>query len=428
MKQFKTVFGFEYRGVVKSKTYIVVTVLLAAVIAIGLSLPTIIGWFSSDDTYSGHPEVKHHIAFVDASADASLADQLPVYAAALTAALPEYEFLPSALTEDAVKEKIADETCDGAVVFDSPLAARYIVRSGTLADSVPAVLSEVMRETYLSMALLGSGLSPEEASAILSAVPTVQTVETEKSFMSAYTSTYVMIMFLYMAVLLYGNMVSTSVATEKSSRAMELLITTVRPSSLMFGKVLGVGLAALTQLAVLITVGFAAYFVNHSAYADIPMIAEIFSGITPEIIIYLVVFFTLGFFLYAFMFGALGSTISRLEETNTASFPIIFLILIAFIISMTSMSSGTTDSTLVVAASFIPFFSPMVMYVRICMGFVPLWQILISIGLMIAANIIVGYFAARIYRIGVLMYGKPPKLGELFRMLRRSKPEREAHT
>ena len=423
MKQFRTIFGFEYRGVVKSKTFIVVTVLLSLVIAVGLSLPTIIGWFSSGDDQPDHPEVKNHVVLVDASADGSLANILPTYAAALSAALPEYEFLPTALGEDAAREEIDKETYDGAIIFASMLSARYVVRSSTLTDSVAPILTETMRETYLSFALLSSGVPAEDAAAILSAVPEVETVETEKSFLSAYTSTYVMIMFLYMAVLLYGNMVSTSVATEKSSRAMELLITTVKPSALMFGKVLGVGLAALTQLGVLIAVGFAAYGINKDAYADIPMIEEIFSGITPEIILYLVVFFVLGFFLYAFMFGALGSTISRLEETNTASFPIIFLILIAFIISMMSMSSGTTDSTLVVVASFIPFFSPMVMYVRICMGFVPLWQILVSIGLMVGANIVVGYFAARIYRIGVLMYGKPPKLGELFRMLHREKKE-----
>ncbi|MCQ2423832.1 MAG: ABC transporter permease [Clostridia bacterium] len=422
MKQFSAIFSFEYRGIVKSKTFIVVTVLLAVLVAIALSLPTIIGWFSSDDEpVDPDTEITAHILLADGSEDGSLGEALPAYAAALSAALPGYEFDTTDLSGDELTDAIDGETADGAVIFSSMLDARYVVRSSNMYDSVSGVLSEVMRQTYLSFAMAEHGFTPEEAAEVLSAVPTVETVETEKSFMSAYACTYVMIMFLYMAVLLYGNMVLTSVATEKSSRAMELLITTVNPSSLMFGKVLGVGLAALTQLIILIAVGLGAYGINRSSYDAIPIIDEILSGITPEVIIYLIVFFILGFFLYAFMFGALGSTISRLEESNTASTPIVFLILIAFFISMTAMTSGNTDSLLVVISSFIPFFSPMVMYVRICMGFVPLWQIVVSVALMVGANVFIGWLAARIYRIGVLLYGKAPKLGEVFRMLRRSK-------
>ena len=117
------------------------------------------------------------------------------------------------------------------------------------------------------------------------------------------------------------------------------------------------------------------------------------------------------------MYGALGSVVSKLEQLNVAVLPVTFLFVIAFTVVVASLSSGNTENLLIQICSFVPFTSPMAMFVRIAMGSVPVWQILPSVGILVLSTIAVGFAAAAIYRAGVLMYGKPPKLRELVAVL-----------
>ena len=135
----------------------------------------------------------------------------------------------------------------------------------------------------------------------------------------------------------------------------------------------------------------------------------------------MIIFFILGFFIYAFLYGAIGSTATKLEDINTSVMPITYTFIIAFIIVMTSMSSGSVDSLLMRVCSFIPFTSPMAMFTRIAMSTVPLWEILLSIAVLIASAVGVGVVSAKIYRIGVVLYGKPPKIGELIKAVKKAK-------
>ena len=223
-----------------------------------------------------------------------------------------------------------------------------------------------------------------------------------------------MIFALYMVILLYGQMVATNVATEKSSRAMEVLITSAKPTSMMFGKVIASCLAGLIQLVAVFGSALVFYNLNKAYWGDNMIIDSIFN-IPTELFVYMLVFFILGFLIYAFMFGAVGSTASKLEDINTSVMPITLLFIIAFIVVVTSMSSGNIDNTLMTVCSFIPFTSPMAMFTRICMSTVPLYEILISIAILIGSTVGIGIISAKIYRVGVLMYGTTPKLGAILK-------------
>ena len=142
-----------------------------------------------------------------------------------------------------------------------------------------------------------------------------------------------MIFALYMVILLYGQMVATNVATEKSSRAMEVLITRAKPTSMMFGKVLASCLAGLIQLIAVFGSALVFYNINKSAWGDNMIIESIFN-IPVTLFVYMLVFFILGFLMYAFMFGAIGSTASKLEDINTSVMPVTFLFIIAFLVVM----------------------------------------------------------------------------------------------
>lgn len=149
------------------------------------------------------------------------------------------------------------------------------------------------------------------------------------------------------------------------------------------------------------------------------IISSIFN-IPVGLLAYMLVFFVLGFLIYAFLFGAVGSMASKLEDVNTSVTPIILLFVIAFMVVMFSTSSGNINNTLMVVCSYVPFTSPMAMFSRIAMSIVPWYEIVISIVILIASTVGVGILAAKIYRVGVLMYGTTPKIGNIIKAVRRA--------
>ena len=194
---------------------------------------------------------------------------------------------------------------------------------------------------------------------------------------------------------------------------MEVLITSAKPTSMMFGKVLASCIAGFSQLVLVFGTAILLYNVNKDALSN-PLIASIFD-IPLELFIYLIVFFILGFLIYAFMFGAVGSTASKLEDINTSVMPITYLFIIAFMVVIFSMTSGTIDNIAMLVCSYIPFTSPMAMFTRICMSTVPWYEIAASIAILIASTVGIGVLSAKIYRVGVLLYGNKPKLSSVIK-------------
>lgn len=221
-----------------------------------------------------------------------------------------------------------------------------------------------------------------------------------------------------MVILLYGQMVATNVATEKSSRTMEVLITSAKPAAMMFGKVIASCLAGLVQLIAVFGSAILFYSFNQEQWGDNFIISSIFD-MPPGLLVYMVVFFILGFFIYAFLYGAIGSTASKLEDINTSVMPITMLFIIAFFVVMFSMVSGNVDTTLIKVCSYVPFTSSMAMFTRIAMSTVPWYEILISILILIGSVLGIGVLSAKIYRVGVLLYGTTPKIGSIIRAVRR---------
>lgn len=136
-----------------------------------------------------------------------------------------------------------------------------------------------------------------------------------------------------------------------------------------------------------------------------------------NLLIYMLLFFVLGFFIYAFLFGAVGSTVSKVEDINTAVMPITMLFIVAFMVVIFSMSSGNVDNILMIVCSYIPFTSPMAMFTRIAMSTVPIYEIIISTVILVASLFGVGILSAKIYRVGVLLYGTKPKIGSIIKSI-----------
>lgn len=408
MKQFGKILKFELGGYFRNKAFVGITIFLAVAIAIVMFIPNISSVFKSDDKDTYSAELPIMLVYADDSELSSLVQQY------FGEAFPDYTVALADGTVEDIKSQITSSKAECAFVMDSASSYTYYVNNLSMYDSNTAVADTVLQEVYRVNAMIQNGMTPELAGEIMSVQIDSNTTALGKDQMQNFLYTYIMIFALYMVILLYGQMVAMNVATEKSSRAMEVLITSAKPVSMMFGKVLASCLAGLIQLVAVFGSALIFYNINKSAWGDNAIIDSIFD-IPVSLFIFMLVFFILGFLIYAFLYGAIGSTASKLEDINTSVLPITFLFVIAFLVVMFSMSSASIDSTLMKVCSYIPFTSPMAMFTRICMSTVAWYEIAISIAILIGSTVGIGFISAKIYRVGVLLYGTTPKIGSIIK-------------
>ncbi len=407
MKQFGKILKFELKGYMRNKVFVGITIFLVVAIAIVMFIPNIIAAFESDESDVTPTDLPTMLVYAE---DENLSAIVKEY---FGNAFVDYNVKVAEGSIDELKNDIISGNVECAFVMNSASSYTYYVNNLSMYDMNTEVANTVLQEVYRVGAMVQNGLTPEQAGEIMSVQIESGTETLGKDQMQNFFYTYIMIYALYMVILLYGQMVVTNVATEKSSRAMEVLVTSAKPTSMMFGKVLASCIAGFSQLVLVFGTAILLYNVNKEALSN-PLIASIFD-IPIELFIYLIVFFVLGFLIYAFMFGAIGSTASKLEDINTSVMPITFLFIIAFMVVMFSMSSGSVDNTAMLICSYIPFTSPMAMFTRICMSTVAWYEIAISIAILIGSTIGIGILSAKIYRVGVLLYGMPPKFSTIIK-------------
>ncbi len=237
---------------------------------------------------------------------------------------------------------------------------------------------------------------------------------TKKDFMEAYLGTFMFVMVLFFTLLLYGIATMRGILEEKSSRVMEVLLGSVSPDELMTGKILGIGLVGLTQVAVYaLTAGLVRLYLSSQSNADM---AGILSSFTAGKLTFFLIFFILGYFMYTAMFACIGAVCNSEQEAQNLQSPVQMCLMLPMM--ATIFFVGQPDSTIAVVVSLIPIFTPMVMFMRICVQTPPAWQIALSIVLTLGTTWLIFRGAAKIFRIGILMYGKRPTIPEILRWAR----------
>ncbi|HEY4386410.1 MAG TPA: ABC transporter permease, partial [Ktedonobacteraceae bacterium] len=238
---------------------------------------------------------------------------------------------------------------------------------------------------------------------------------------AGYVLAYVGVILIFMSIFMYGVGVANGVAEEKGSRIMEILVNAATPLQLMAGKILGIGAAGLTQMAMFVVVGILGLLMQPL----LKMILGIPAGVTLDInitgtsiILLLVVllYFVLGFLLYSTIFAAVGALVKRQEEVQSAIQPITWLFMVGYIVSFAGAS--TPNALWVRIIAYVPFWTPTTMLMRIGTGNVAPWEIGITVVLMLVAIVICTFISARIYRSGILMYGQKPTFLQLIRLAR----------
>ncbi|WP_273126453.1 ABC transporter permease [Bacillus weihaiensis] len=415
MNKFWIIVGHTYLQKVKTKSFIITT-LLTLLILFGISnLPTIIQLFDREEEVKTFAVLDETDQYYDMfSANANMLEM-------------PFEIEKTTLTEEELDEKVLAEEFDGTIILstDENQFPQATVKTLSITDSqVFAQVEQVLQQTKQELGRVQLGLESEELNqlftpVVVNKVALEDNAKTEEELNQARGLVYILLFVIYFSVIFYASMIATEVATEKSSRVMEILISSVSPVKQMFAKLIGIGLLSLTQMVIILIFGYAsiqsklddfnAMTGGMLGFSDIPTTTFIFAG----------VYFILGYFLFATLAAFLGSLVSRIEDVQQLISPMIFLIVGAFMIAMFGLSSP--DTPFITISSYIPFFTPMIMFLRVGLLNIPAWEIALSIAILLASITALAIFGARVYKGGVLIYGKSSSFKDLKKALMLSK-------
>lgn len=410
MRNFFNILKFEYLTCIKNKAFIIITVFLVCGSLLFSFLPGIITSIVSDEQMSEDDNTQNVIAVKtsDYSENLVISELSPYY--------PTFEIRIVNEDRNVIEKKVNDSEYQFAIDINSPVSFVYITKNNSLYSMDENLIMNAVQNMFTISEFEKKGLSEEEIKGIIQTGFASETITTGTDQAKNYLPVYLLMCVLFVAITSYGQLVTQSVVSEKNTRAMELLITCAKPSQLMFGKVIGAGLAGLTQLA-LIFISLV-ISMNFSPADAIPAEIRDFINFPVETLLMALLFFLLGYFIYAFLLGALASFASKSEDLNGLITPVLFVLMGVYFVVVFMCSGDMIDSTAMTVLSYIPFSAPMAMFVRATLLDVPIWEILISVALQTITVYLFGLLAAAIYKIGVLMYGNPPKPVEIFKMLR----------
>lgn len=432
MKKFLAVLKREYIQRVRAKMFIVSTILLPVVMSLFVLVPAFILSIEA---------VPMRVAVVDQTgklyarlADAVANDEEPPEQTGQSRTGPQMgkrAFVleqvasvgPDAAEQRAQLEaRLRKRELDGYMILPSDLlqhgkAEFFNNNPGDLFSR--GVLQSSLNRAVREQRLIEAKVDPETRQGLFQPVQ-LQSVkigdagekrDTGETFVLVFGVGFIM----YLAILMYGQIILGAVIEEKETRIAEILFSSVKPFTLMMGKLVGVSLVALTQLAIWGTAfsAFALYGVNLLASRGMP--ANI-PAIPFVHYIYFALFFLLGYFIYATIYALVGSMVTTTQEGGQLAMPIILILVVSFYLFLPV--SRSPDSSFSFWASMIPFSAPVAMLVRIVTRTPPFWQIALSLVIGISSVILIMWVASRIYRVGMLMYGKRASLPEALRWAR----------
>lgn len=383
MRNFIVIFQTVFKEAVKTKAYVYMTislVLLSLVIVIAPHFLQKIQTNTNDETF----------IFVD-EANIGISDEL------FQNALGNWEVKAKADVEE-LQEQVKEEEISGLFVFENKyeLDVYMLKKDNEVILAVQALVEQQRMESELMNSQLEQDVIVDLLVPVQSNIVQLYDVEANGNVLI-----FGLISILFLAISTYGNNVATSIASEKSSRVMEVMITKVSPISMMFGKILGIGFASLCQLFIFIGSFFIWIALKIVPISDQSFAKMMVDLITFEAAIYILLLFIIGYFIYATLFAIIGSMVSRPDELSSATIPVVIILLVSLVIEMVFVIDYPAGRFASIT-TYIPFTAPISLLIRIVYQTVTLWETFFA---MIVMVLFVGLFAtiaAKIYRKGML--------------------------
>lgn len=411
MKRFITVFEFELMSYIKNKSFMITTILMAVLLGAVMFLPRFIDMSdilgtetaeSREEAAGGQEEQSD-----EAVARLGIVDENRIFSdpSILEQAFGDAEFVFMADREELKSAVIKEEVDAGFYVMDDR-SYQYYVLNRDMSDENQAIFSEILSLVHKQNYCEEQNLDYETFAAGYEAPVQCEEEILGKDAADNFWYCYALVIVIFMVIILYGVMIATSVTTEKSNRSIEVLVTSIDSKYLLFGKVFAGAAAVIVQLVLILGAVLIGYGMNNAAWGDkLDMLLDI----PADVLAAFAVFGIGGFLFYAFLYGAMGALVSKTEDINKTAGTLQMVIMLVYFAVLFSLQNP--DGMVIRVCSFLPFSSYSAMFVRIGMGKVAPWEVVVSAVILFASIFFVGWLAAKIYRMGTLRYGNPIKLG-----------------
>lgn len=412
MKKMLIVLKYELKEYFSSKGFMIFTLLLALASIIVLSLPRFIDMSGitgvhvvgkSQETDGQQPD-----------ADGDTDDDGEIYLYLDKAGVIHEDILyqvfagvkwQEAKDEAELVEAVESRDAEAGFVITGSTEYDYYVYNKGLTDSNTAIFDEAMKIIYRINYCAANNMDLEEISAMYDVPITVNEQVLNKNTGSNYWYCYFLVIIVFMLITMYGQMIAVSVTNEKSNRAIEVLVTSTTPNSLLFGKVIAGAVGGLFQSGIILGALLLSYQFNREQWGGM---LDMFLHIPGEVLITFAVFGLGGYLFYAFLYGAMGALVSKTEDVSKSASGLMVIVMVVYFFSLIQLSD--VEGMTIKILSFLPFSSYSTMFARIAMGTVAIWEIILSALILLLSIIGAGVLGAKLYRMGTLRYGNPIKL------------------
>lgn len=397
MRDLLTVATFTMKDMVKRKSFIISTIIILLLIVIAFNIPNILKLINGDNDIFGNTKT----LFVDSQ---------NIFEGTLESINEmglghDVEVSNEDMSFEQIKEKIDNGDIEEAIIItekDNNINIEYIVENLIYIDEVPEGLISTLSELYTNIQISKLNLTPEELSSITPNF-TFELRQTEEQ--ETDVNPFVMMILslvLFYAIYFCAYQVSSSITTEKTSKIIETLVTSTKPSTIVLGKTIGIGIIGLLQVLVIAIVAL----VSKELFLEEGILDGIisFENFTPFLLILTLVYFLLGYFTYALLYALTGSTVSKPEDIQSANSPVAILAVIGFYLAYFTMMNPTSE--LNKFAGLFPLSSPFCMPLRVMSGLADGGEIAISLAILIITIIVIAKVSIKVYSNAILNYGK----------------------
>ncbi|GER90121.1 hypothetical protein KDW_42830 [Dictyobacter vulcani] len=432
----------EYKNRVFQRSYIITTILFVVFALLGSCVPTVIQFFAARSNSQSHVTLVNNAGTVAGLNDEALTTYFSQrlngnsnQSTASGQSNTKSHFVLNTSTVDQVKplqKNITDGKLEVLLVLDraagNDVHFTYYTAAASLADTDLTQIQTVAGQLSVLDKSSHLGLTAAQTQHLLTP-PDFKVVYTQPgkggdsalTLAGGYFLGVIGTVLIFMSVYLYGMWVASGVADEKGSRVMEILVNAATPFQLLWGKIIGIGAAGLTQMLCLIVTGLVGLWLQKPLSMALNTNSSGFDfsyiNTSTNLLILLLIYFILGFLLYSTLFAALGALVKRQDEVQNAVGPLTAVCMVGYMASFIGGSLGA-GATWFKVMSFVPFWTPMMMLMRVATGSVSGLEIGVSIVILIVSILICSWISSRIYRMGILMYGQKPGLGQLVKILR----------
>lgn len=400
---------FELKSILSKKSMIVTTAVISVILIIVTTIPTIISLF---DDGENTPIPTDKISLMGSGIvilnDAVTAEELDLF-------FVDVEIFDS---ENDVRKALSNEKISQAFIITSPTSLTTIVINRDLYSNASYPLQNALTQLQIQRNLIELELDPIKVSQAYNVNITLSEEVIGKDASDSFLIAYVLMFAVYMLVIMYGAMVSTSVAREKDNRTMELLITSTKPDALIIGKVFANGLAGVMQFGFITIVGVLGIWINRANYPA-EILSMVLGGLRWDSMMVFLIFTFFGYLLYLFIYASLGSLVSKMEDVSSSVGPITLLFIASYIVA--TLGLQMPEIMIVKIGSYVPFTAILTMPVRYFLTSVSWIELAISLALMIFTAWLFAQISIDIYRLGSLNYGNKMSFVKALKLIREDK-------